>query len=90
MKFKMLSMREFIESLTDSELKNVRGGSDYYSGTCCAKLGDGDCMCGVSRNYAIQLAKCQNLAEGTNCDSNWCCDSCGSTQTGWPGGCENW
>ena len=27
MKFKMLSMREFIESLTEDELKNVLGGS---------------------------------------------------------------
>ena len=84
---KIFILRDVLDILTDNELKNVVGGyvsddgTNTSLGTCCAKYSDG-CICRISRSTAWSYAKCDD--RGENCTYNWCCDSCGSTQTGWP------
>ena len=91
MKFEKISMKSMSDFLTDDEMKATRGGygNDVtyadVSGTCCVKYSS-RCVCGFNKSTVISIAGCKN-SDGTNCDNNWCCDSCGSTQTGWPSGC---
>jgi len=62
--------------IRNEELVNLRGGYGG-SGTCAAKHGT-QCFDNLDRAAAIHMAVCQDKKNGTNCEGNWCCDSCGS------------
>lgn len=60
--------------MKNGELISLRGG---YSGeTCAAISGTGSILCNVSKSEALFGAGCDS--SGSNCNGNWCCDSCGS------------
>lgn len=59
--------------IKSEDLVNYRGG-DELGGTCAARMGS-QCFDNLSRTEAIFMACCD--PDGTNCDGNWCCDSCG-------------
>ena len=61
--------------IKNEELVNLRGG--YGNGTCGAVSGSGSIYCDLSQTEAIWWAGCD--PDGTNCDGNWCCDSCSTT-----------
>lgn len=72
------------DRLSDGQMKQVIGGSYGYGssfGSCCYKTASGVCECGVSQGVAVHMAVCSG-SNGTNCQGNWCCDSCGSASYG--------
>ena len=82
---KIFILKDVLDILTDSELKNVVGGYSSGNGTCCWHS-TSSCECGVSRFIAIGMAGCQDRENGTNCNGGgWCCDNC-ATST-WARGC---
>ena len=77
MKLKKINVRNFIETLTDNELKNVVGGygTEPWPGTVsgtCGTGGGGDSYCCISREKALEIFVKEGFA-------NWCCDHCSTT-----------
>ena len=58
--------------ISNENLINLRGGAEIAG--CAARLGE-QCWDNLSMAGAIHMASCEN-PDGTNCDGNWCCDSC--------------
>lgn len=63
--------------IKNEELVNLRGGDYYSNRTCGAISASGSIYCDLTKTEAIWWAGCD--PDGTNCDGNWCCDSCSST-----------
>ncbi len=60
--------------IKNEELVNLKGG---YNGGTCAAIHEGIILCNISKTDAIFHASCE-YSDGTNCEGNWCCDSCSS------------
>jgi hypothetical protein len=71
LKNKIYSMK----NLTRTQMKNINGGLDSGSGTCCAHSADwGYEYCNVDK--ATAMSKANEYASTSGHSGYWCCDSC--------------